>query len=229
MFGVDILEHDERYSVAEEWLHIVKRLWTEDDDFDHEGKYYRIKKGYLQPKPLQGPHPAIMNAGGSDRGRHFAAKYCDIVYTVLTSRDLDECRMHIDSYRKLARDEYNREVSVWSLAYIVQGETEKEARDFYSYYVHEKGDWSAAENVIATLGVTAKTIPPARMQAMKEHFVAGWSGYPLIGTKEQIVDGLRALSSIGLDGVLLSWPRYIEQMRDFRDVTYPLLKQSGLR
>lgn len=229
MFGVDILEHDERYSVAEEWLHIVKRLWTEDDDFDHEGKYYRIKKGYLQPKPLQGPHPAIMNAGGSDRGRHFAAKHCDIVYTVLTSRDLDECRQHIESYRKLARDEYNRDVSVWSLAYIVQGETEKEARDFYNYYVQEKGDWAAAENVIATLGLTAKTIPPERMQAMKEHFVAGWSGYPLIGTKEQIVDGLRALSSIGLDGVLLSWPRYIEQMRHFRDVTYPLLKQTGLR
>ncbi|MBR1235905.1 LLM class flavin-dependent oxidoreductase [Bradyrhizobium sp. AUGA SZCCT0182] len=229
MFGVDILEHDERYNVAEEWLHIVKRLWTEHDDFDHEGKYYRIKKGYLQPKPLQGPHPAIMNAGGSERGRHFAAKYCDIVYTVLTSKDFDECRRHIDSYRKLARDEYNREISVWSLAYIVQGETEKEARDFYNYYVHEKGDWSAAENVIATLGVTAKTIPPARMQAMKEHFVAGWSGYPLIGTKDQIVDGLNALSGIGLDGVLLSWPRYIEQMREFKDVTYPLLKQAGLR
>jgi hypothetical protein len=37
------------------------------------------------------------------------------------------------------------------------------------------------------------------------------------------------LSKIGLDGVLLSWPRYIDGMREFRDVTYPLLKQAGLR
>ena len=37
------------------------------------------------------------------------------------------------------------------------------------------------------------------------------------------------LSKIGLDGVLLSWPRYIEGMREFRDVTYPLVKQAGLR
>jgi hypothetical protein len=29
--------------------------------------------------------------------------------------------------------------------------------------------------------------------------------------------------------VLLSWPRYIEGMRNFCDVTYPLLKQTGLR
>jgi len=27
----------------------------------------------------------------------------------------------------------------------------------------------------------------------------------------------------------LSWPRYIEGMREFRDATYPLLKQAGLR
>lgn len=229
MFGVDILPHDDRYDVAEEWIHIVKRLWTEDDEFDHDGKYYRIRKGYLQPKPVQRPFPAIMNAGGSDRGRHFAAKYCDIVYTVLSSTDIDDCRAHVESYRRLAREEYGREISVWTLAYIVQGETEKDARDFYNHYVHEKGDWSAAENVINTLGLTAKTIPPERMQAMKERFIAGWSGYPLIGTKDQIVDGLKALSSMGLDGVLLSWPRYIEQMQEFSEVTYPLLKQSGLR
>jgi FMNH2-dependent dimethyl sulfone monooxygenase len=229
MFGVEMLEHDERYSMAEEWLQIVKRLWTDDDDFDHDGKYYRIKKGYLQPKPLQAPYPAIMNAGGSDRGRHFAAKYCDIVYTVLTSTDIDDCRAHVQSYRKLAREEYGREIGVWSLAYVVQAETEQEARRFYQYYVHEKGDWAAAENVIAMLGLTAKTIPPERMQAMKEHFVAGWSGYPLIGSRDQIVDGLKALSSIGLDGVLLSWPRYEEQMQEFKDRTYPLLMQAGLR
>jgi FMNH2-dependent dimethyl sulfone monooxygenase len=213
MFGVQMLEHDERYDMAEEWLHIVKRLWTEDEEFDHDGKYYRIHKGYLQPKPLQAPFPAIMNAGGSDRGRHFAAKYCDIVYTVLTSTDIDDCRAHVQSYRKLASEEYGREIRVWSLAYIVQAETEHEARRFYQHYVHDKGDWAATENVVAMLGLTAKTIPPERMQAMKEHFVAGWSGYPLIGSREQIVDGLKALSSTGLDGVLLSWPRYEEQMR----------------
>jgi alkanesulfonate monooxygenase SsuD/methylene tetrahydromethanopterin reductase-like flavin-dependent oxidoreductase (luciferase family) len=59
--------------------------------------------------------------------------------------------------------------------------------------------------------------------------ISGWGGFPLIGTKEQIVDGLLTLSKVGLDGVLLSWPRYIAGMREFRDVTYPLVKQAGLR
>jgi hypothetical protein len=29
--------------------------------------------------------------------------------------------------------------------------------------------------------------------------------------------------------VLLSFPRYNEGMREFRDVTYPLVEQAGLR
>ena len=45
----------------------------------------------------------------------------------------------------------------------------------------------------------------------------------------QIVDGLRNLSRAGLDGVLLAWPRFEQGMREFRDVTYPLVKQAGLR
>jgi alkanesulfonate monooxygenase SsuD/methylene tetrahydromethanopterin reductase-like flavin-dependent oxidoreductase (luciferase family) len=229
MFGTPMLPHEERYDCAEEWLAVLKRLWTEEEEFDYEGKYYNIRKGYLQPKPVQKPFPAIMNAGGSDRGRHFAAKYCDLVYTVLTSTDFDDCKAHIQSYRKLAREEYGREIGVWSLAYCVQAETEKEAQDFYDYYVNQKGDWEAADNVLSTMGLHAQSIPPDRIETMKAHFIAGWSGYPLIGTKEQIVDGLEELSRMGLDGVLLSWPRYVDGMREFRDVTLPLVKQAGLR
>ena len=59
--------------------------------------------------------------------------------------------------------------------------------------------------------------------------MAGWNGYPLIGTKEQIVDGLLTLSKAGFDGTLLSWPRYIDGMEEFQRVTYPLVKQAGLR
>lgn len=229
MFGTEMSGHDERYDCAEEWLNVVKRLWTEDDEFDHDGKYYKIKKGYLQPKPIQRPFPAIMNAGGSERGIHFAAKNCDLAYIVLTSTNFDECKSRADAYRKMAREVYGRDLKVWSLAYIVQGETEQEARDFHQRYVHEQGDWQAAENVITTMGMNAKTMPPHVLQAMKESFVAGWSGYPLIGTKEQVVDGLKTLSSMGLDGVLLSWPRFEDGMREFQQKTYPLLLQAGLR
>ena len=231
MFNRPLQTHDERYDCAEEWITIIKRLWTEDDTFDFDGKFYQIKKGYLQPKPLQQPLPAIMNAGGSERGRRFATQHCDIVYTSIRSHDPDVNRAHIAAYRKMAREEFGRDIQIWSLAYIVQGETEKEARDFYNYYVHQKGDFEAAMNVVNAMAaeVNERNYAPERKKAMAELFVSGWGGFPLIGTKEQIVDGLKMLSGLDLEGVLLSWPRFEQGMREFRDVTLPVMKQAGLR
>ena len=89
----------------------------------------------------------------------------------------------------------------------------------------------AARYVIDTMGadINKRDYPPERRKAMAEMMISGWGGFPLIGTKEQVVDGLKMLSAMGLDGVLLSWPRYEEGMREFKNVTYPLLVQTGLR
>jgi len=229
MFGAPLLEHDRRYDMAVEWLDIIKRLWTEEEEFDFEGQFYRVKRGWLQPKPVSKPYPVVMNAGGSEKGRHFAAKYCDVAFVVFDPSDLDQARAHVGAYRKLAREEYGRDVQVWCATYVVQRDTEKEAKDFWNYYVVEKGDWEAVDNLVETLGVNAQTLPPDVARAMKQHFIGGWGGYPLVGTNDQIVEGLLKLSDIGLDGVLMSWPRYEEEMRRFRDATLPVLRQAGLR
>jgi alkanesulfonate monooxygenase SsuD/methylene tetrahydromethanopterin reductase-like flavin-dependent oxidoreductase (luciferase family) len=233
MFGEEMLPHADRYDRSEEWVQIVKRLWSEEP-FDFEGKYYKIEKGYLEPKPLQQPFPAIMNAASSERGRHFAAKYCDLVYTVVRGGGrggIEDYQAHVSAYHKLAREEYGRDLRVWSLVNIVQGETEKEARKFFDDYVNEKGDWAAAKNAVDTfaLDVNARSLDPERMQLMQRGMIASWGGFNLIGTKEQIVDGLARMSRTGLDGVMLCWPRFEVGMREFRDVTYPLLKHAGLR
>jgi dimethylsulfone monooxygenase len=43
------------------------------------------------------------------------------------------------------------------------------------------------------------------------------------------VEGLQSVSRMGFDGTLISWPRYIEDMRWFRQHTYPLVQEAGLR
>ena len=64
---------------------------------------------------------------------------------------------------------------------------------------------------------------------MQTRFIAGWGGYPLVGSNDQVVEGLAKLAEIGLDGTVLSWPRYEEGMRQFQQVTIPALRQAGLR
>jgi alkanesulfonate monooxygenase SsuD/methylene tetrahydromethanopterin reductase-like flavin-dependent oxidoreductase (luciferase family) len=223
------MEHNDRYDCAVEWLDVMKLLWTREEPFDFEGRFYNIKKGFLQPKPIQKPFPAVMNAGGSDRGQHFAAKHCDMVYVVFGSHDFDDCKAKVDAYRNLARKEYGREIQVWSYAYVVQGETEREAKALYDEYVMQKGDWDAVDNLVTTMIANAKTLPKEVLAEMKKHFIAGWGGYPIIGTPEQIVDGLVTMSKMGLDGTLLNWPRYVSDQRWFQKHVYPLVVQAGLR
>ncbi len=229
MFGEPQMEHDERYDRAVEWLDVIKQLWTREEEFDFDGRYYTIKKGWLAPKPVQKPYPAVMNAGGSDKGRHYAAKYCDVAFTVLASHKLEDMTEQVARYRRLAREEYGREIQVWTNAYIVQGETEKDARDFFNHYVHAQGDWEAVDNLVTMLGINAQSLPPGVEQQLKEHFIAGWGGFPVVGNKEQVVDKLALLSKAGFDGAVLSWARYVDEMREFQNETLPLMVQAGLR
>jgi alkanesulfonate monooxygenase SsuD/methylene tetrahydromethanopterin reductase-like flavin-dependent oxidoreductase (luciferase family) len=229
MFGISLAGNATRYEMAQEWIDVIKRLWTEEDEFDFEGKFYTVRKGYLQPKPIQTPHPVIMSAPTSLRGREWAARNADVVFAYLHSRVLDTGASIVKTYREKAR-EFGREVQVWTVAYVVQGETEQEAKDLLHEYVDLKGDWQAAENMARGMGLDTKALPKAIGQEYLRNLIGGWGGYPIVGTKEQIVETLKALSErVGVDGVLLSWARYEAGMREFRQKTLPLLVQAGLR
>ncbi len=229
MFGAPLLEHDRRYAMATEWLTIIKRLWTEEEPFDFAGEFYRTEKASMQPKPVQKPYPVLMCAGSSTKGREFAARHCDVNFVNLDSHEPDAMRARVDQVRRLARDEFGRDIQVWANAYIFHGDTEEDARRYYHHAVHERGDWEGVDNLIRIMGINSQSIPPDRLALLKEHFVAGWGGYSIVGTKEHTVEALLRLQQVGFDGILLSWPRYIQDMQRFHAETYPLVVQAGLR
>ncbi len=73
MFNVDGMSGENR-DMTREALEIILRLWTEDEPFDHKGKYWNVSKtdgmfGLLRPhlKPVQSPHPPIGVAGLSQK------------------------------------------------------------------------------------------------------------------------------------------------------------------
>jgi alkanesulfonate monooxygenase SsuD/methylene tetrahydromethanopterin reductase-like flavin-dependent oxidoreductase (luciferase family) len=111
----------------------------------------------------------------------------------------------------------------------VQGDTDDDARRFVHHYVDELGDWEAASNLVTSLGVNSQSYDPATIEDMKRHFIAGWAGYPIVGTAERIVSTLGELVAAGVDGILLSFPRYVQDMRRFQQEVYPMVVEAGLR
>ena len=170
-----------------------------------------------------------MNAGGSERGKHFGAKHCDMMFQAITSSDPSVLKAEIESVREMARTEYGREIQVWTNSYVVHGDTEDDAKAYYNYYVNEMGDWKAADNLIRVLGINSKMVGKEAFEGLKSQFMAGYCGYPLIGTTEMIADGLAKLSELGFNGSLLSWVDYEAGLKRFNTEVMPLLEQNGLR
>lgn len=74
----DYLGHDERYARTDEYLGILRRVWTEDRPFDHEGRYYRFRQGFSEVKPAQAPHVPVYFGGASEAAIAVAGKHADV-------------------------------------------------------------------------------------------------------------------------------------------------------
>jgi alkanesulfonate monooxygenase len=74
----DFLPHDERYARTDEYVEIIRRIWTSDKPIDHEGKYYCFKRSFSDVKPLQKPHLPIYFGGSSDAAIAIAGKHADV-------------------------------------------------------------------------------------------------------------------------------------------------------
>ncbi len=228
MFGHALAPHDQRYEYAAEWLSLVKKLWSADAEFDFDGAFFKGKGLWSEPKPLQSPRPPIMNAGSSATGHAFSARHADMNFAMLRQQTADSDRAQIARLKGMAAD-LGRTSQCWIHVYVVCRETEKEARDYLHHYVVEKGDDQAVANMIDIFGTQSATLSDDVLEAFKFHFKAGFGGYPLVGTAEQIVAGIERLSDLGVDGLLISWVDYLNECRQWIDQVLPLMEQAGLR
>ncbi|CCV04559.1 conserved hypothetical protein [Mesorhizobium metallidurans STM 2683] len=86
----------------DEYLVLLKRLWSNDRPFDHEGAFYSIKGGYV---PRKGPHGAdvtIRMGGQSGTALKVAGRHADVFE--LTPGSLDETRQLIERVRSAAAE-----------------------------------------------------------------------------------------------------------------------------
>jgi len=224
MFGAPQRQHDERYAFGQEWLEYVFELWGEPHSFTHEGKYFTGENVEAYPKPVQAPRPVLINAGNSPAGVEFSARNVDINFASLDT--LPNMLEYTTNIKNKARDEHHREIKTMTYGLVVARDTEEEAKRAFQQVV-EDGDWGAAQNVLKIAGVESQSFDHAKEFA--ERFVAGWGGYPLVGTPEQVVEGFNDLSEAGMDGMIMGLIDFNEELKYFGDNVLPLMKEAGLR
>ena len=84
----------------DEYLVLLKRLWSNDRPFDHEGAFYSVKGGYV---PRKGPHGVTIRIGGqSGTALKVAGRHADVFE--LTAGTLDEIGQLMQRVRSAAAE-----------------------------------------------------------------------------------------------------------------------------
>ncbi|RUX28430.1 LLM class flavin-dependent oxidoreductase [Mesorhizobium sp. M7A.F.Ca.US.011.01.1.1] len=86
----------------DEYLVLLKRLWSNDRPFDHEGTFYSIKGGYV---PRKGPHGAdlvIRMGGQSGTALKVAGRHADVFE--LAPGSIDEIRQLMERVHRSATE-----------------------------------------------------------------------------------------------------------------------------
>ena len=225
MFHGEQRQHDERYVFGQEWVDLVKKLWGTPGSFDVEGCFFEGKTLEAYPKPYQAPHPVLINAGNSPSGVEFSARNVDINFASLDT--VETMREYTKVIRYKAREEYSRSISTMTYGLLVARDTEKEAKQAFQSVI-DHGDWDAAGNVMKVAGMESQSFNE-QIKQFQERFIAGWAGYPVVGTPEQVVEELGRLNEAGMDGMIMGFVDYNEEMKYFGEKVMPLMLEAGLR
>lgn len=271
------IEHDTRYERADEYMDVVYKLWEQswEDDaviadketgiytdankvhpINHKGSYFNVPGVHLvDPSPQR--TPVLFQAGASSRGRDFAAKHAEAVFTTIAN-DLEELKLFVSDIRKrterFGRDP--QDIKIFPAIVPIVGKTEEEAQAKYetltSYLSYEGTaallsghtgvDFSQfdpdeyVENVDtdASRGFLQKytTASTSKRWTVREavlHHGLGIGAAKVIGTPEQIVDELEAMSQEGdADGFNIIQAASPSTFVDFIDHVVPVLQARGL-
>lgn len=147
-FGFDeLMDHDQRYDRAEEFVDVVRQLWDSWEDgaairdranaryFDtakvhqlnHKGRFFKVAGPLNVGRPPQG-HPVIVQAGGSGPGRALAARTADMIFTAQSNMEKAQA-FYTDMKSRAA--EFGRDpaqLSVLPSVQLLVRSTEAEAR-----------------------------------------------------------------------------------------------------
>ncbi|WP_102693005.1 LLM class flavin-dependent oxidoreductase [Rummeliibacillus pycnus] len=221
MFGIEWIKHEERYRRSEEYLKVLKGLWTEDE-FQFEGNFYNIQKGTLNPKPLQKPYPPIYQGGNSQESQIIAGTLSD--YYFMNGAPLSELKEQIAAVQQYAAN-HQRYIKFAVAAFVIARPTEEEAQKEYEYILN-----NADQSAITHFKQRKETKGMWKNATTISDYVANNEGFRtgLIGSYEQVAQRLKELEAIGIEKVLVAFRHPTDELPTFFEHVVPKVNNDIL-
>lgn len=222
------LEHAERYRRSNEFIRVLKGIWTAPDEtgFTFRGDFYRYTDYNLSPKPIQQPHPEIFQGGNSDDARTNAAEVSGWYF--MNGNDIEGFRAQIEDVKNRAAKN-NHEVKFAVNGFVIVRDTEEEAVRVLEE-IQGKADKSAVEafgDAVKQAGASTGNKQGMWANSKFKDLVQYNDGFKtkLIGTKEQVAERILLLKSLGVDLVLTAFLHYEDEIEQFGNEVLPLVRE----
>ncbi|GHF68825.1 FMNH2-dependent dimethyl sulfone monooxygenase [Amycolatopsis bartoniae] len=227
--GEPWLEHDERYRRSEEFIRVLRELWT-SDSAEFRGDFYRIHDFDIKPKPETGPgrpHPEIFQGGNSTAARKLAGRVSDWYFS--NGKDFDGFTEQVEEVRGYAA-ENGRTVRFGLNGFVIARESEREAKDVLREIV-EKADTEAVEGFRGAVQQAGRSTSDKKGMWADSEFqdlVQYNDGFRtgLIGTPEQIADRAIEYKRRGANLLLLGFLHYLEDVEYFGRHVLPVIREK---
>jgi alkanesulfonate monooxygenase len=231
----DYLSHDERYARTDEYLEVLRKIWTSRAPFDHRGRFYRFDGGFSDVATVQQPQIPIFFGGSSDAAIGVAGKHADIY--ALWGETLAQVRETIARVRAAARSfgRYPR----FSVSFRpIIAETEAKAWDRAEAILQRVRDLRAlgglgaapAPENVGSQRLLAAAAKGARLDKRLWTGVAAETGArgnstALVGTPEQVADAFMDYYELGVTTFLIRGFDPLEDAQDYGRVLIPLTRK----
>ena len=268
-------DHDDRYDVADEYMEVVYKLWEAswDDgavirdvetrtyaradrvhEINHAGKHFKMK-GIHMSEPSPQRTPVLFQAGGSQRGRIFAARHAECVFLSGLPKQATAERVQEIRERAKAQGRDPSQIKFIVMATVVTAPTEGEARDKYeslSRHVNAEGmlalySGMSGIDLSKEIEQTAGGKPVSNgINSLMEHMlkegkslerlrnIAQFGGQVgrscfLVGSPVQVADEMESwMAEAGVDGFNLQRAGEPQHLADFVDLVVPELQNRGI-
>ncbi len=208
--------HDERYDLADEWMRIIKRLWTEEA-VDYQGRYFTMMDCQSHPQPISPPF--LVCAGTSPRGMKFTAEQMDAMF--VGGRDDAELASISRSVKAMARDA-GRQIRTYTMMTLVIARTDAEAEADAARY-REGFDEEACFGMMRAYGFLDAEI--GRENAFVHTARSGFMSARIIGSPDTVAERMIAiLDQCDLDGMMLIFPDYLVSLPVFVSDIMPRIR-----
>lgn len=226
-FGLPWLEHDERYVRTEEFIRVLRGLWTERE-FSQAGKYYNITDFTLNPPPVQvpgRPHPEIFFGGNSTAAQATAGRVADWYFS--NGKNLEGFQENVAGVRRAAATA-GRSPRFGLNGFVISRDSESEAKDTLREIV-EKAHRPAVDGFAAAVkeaGQSTKDGKGMWSDSSYEDLVQYNDGFKtgLIGTPEQIADRIIEFKKIGVNLLLTCYLHFQEEVAAFGRDILPIVR-----